>query len=96
MKKVILNSLLIVALVLSAAFTSCKSKGSGDVKSSGSVVSNDRGLADETPATINDPEAEHELTESNGVKILETIIGEDGSLSKFEYDDKNRMVKMYV
>ncbi|MCL2726791.1 MAG: hypothetical protein FWD56_00235 [Bacteroidales bacterium] len=30
------------------------------------------------------------------VKLLETIVSEDGSITKFEYDDQNRIVKMLV
>ena len=58
MKKVILNSLIIAALALTAAFTSCKSKKSSDVK------------------------------------LLERMIIDNGTEWRFEYNDKNQIVKI--
>ena len=68
MKKVFLNCLIIAAIALMAvAVTSCKRKGSADVKS---------------------------LKTSGEVKLLESIIDNDGSATKFEYDAQNRIVKL--
>ena len=58
MKRLALNFLIIVALVFSAAITSCKSKKSTDVK------------------------------------LLERLISDDGTEWRFEYDSKNRIIKI--
>ena len=59
MTKQALNFVIIAALALTAAFTSCKSKRSGDVK------------------------------------LLERMISDDDMEQRFEYDNKNRIVKTF-
>jgi len=96
-----INLIIFAAIVVIAAVcTSCKSRGSSEVKSLESVVSENinteenESIAAETEAAINCPDTEY--TENNGVKLPEKIISEDGSITKFEYDDKNRLVKIFV
>ncbi|MDR0454611.1 MAG: hypothetical protein LBH05_07360 [Deferribacteraceae bacterium] len=101
MKNVFRNCLIIAAIALTAvALTSCKSRSNSAAAAEAqkaaqaAVEAETARLAAEEAALQAAIEAAIKNKDSNGVKLLESIIFGDGATTRFEYDYKNRLVKI--